>query len=372
MKLAMFMQPLHHKGWDYHEMYGQDIACVVHADQVGYDEIWVGEHTSQRTEPITNSLQFLSALIPLTSNIKLCTGVLNLPHHHPARIAADAAMFDHMSRGRFIMGIGPGGLASDFEVYGSNGKDRGRMMVECYEMIRRIWACDAPYEFAGEFFNVSLKDSVNHELEIGYMPKPFQKPFPRVATTAMSPFSGTAKLAGSRDWDLMSANFNPTATVASHWQAYVQGAEAAGHKADPRNWRVARSVFVADSQAQAEDYLADPSCTLRRYFDYMIDNLASSNYMQIFKTRPDMTDAEVTVDHCIREMVIYGDATSVVEQLVAFSERTGPFGTLMTTFHEWDDEKLWRRSMELTAQKVMPELGRYMQPLLKGPVAVSA
>ncbi|VVP94327.1 Limonene 1,2-monooxygenase [Pseudomonas fluorescens] len=365
MKLAMFMQPLHHKGWDYHEMYEQDIACAIHADSVGFDELWVGEHTSQRTEPITNALQFLSSLIPVTRRMKLCTGVLNLPHHFPARIAADAAMFDHMSQGRFIMGIGPGGLASDFEVYGSNGKDRGQMMVECYEMIRAIWNSSAPYEFASGHYQVSLKDAVHHELEIGYMPTPFQKPFPRVATTAMSPFSGTAKLAGAKDWDLMSANFNPTATVASHWQAYCQGAESAGIKADANNWRVARSVFVADSQAQAEDYLAQESCTLRRYFDYMIDNLATNHYTKIFKTRPDMTDEEVTVDHCIKEMVIYGDVNSVTEQLVAFSEQTGPFGTLMTTFHEWDDEALWRRSMELTAQQVMPRLNDYMTPRLK-------
>ncbi|MNH85954.1 3,6-diketocamphane 1,6 monooxygenase [compost metagenome] len=78
-----------------------------------------------------------------------------------------------------------------------------------------------------------------------------------------------------------------------------------------------------------------------------------------------MTDEEVTVDHCIKEMVIYGDVNSVTEQLVAFSEQTGPFGTLMTTFHEWDDEALWRRSMELTAQQVMPRLNDYMTPRLK-------
>jgi alkanesulfonate monooxygenase SsuD/methylene tetrahydromethanopterin reductase-like flavin-dependent oxidoreductase (luciferase family) len=183
MKLAMFMQPLHHKGWDYHEMYDQDIACAVHADSVGFDELWVGEHTSQRTEPITNALQFLSTLIPLTRRMKLCTGVLNLPHHFPARIAADAAMFDHMSKGRFIMGIGPGGLASDFEVYGSNGKDRGQMMVDCYEMIRAIWNSGAPYDLSSGQYQVSLTEAVHHELEIGYMPTPFQKPFPPVPRT---------------------------------------------------------------------------------------------------------------------------------------------------------------------------------------------
>jgi alkanesulfonate monooxygenase SsuD/methylene tetrahydromethanopterin reductase-like flavin-dependent oxidoreductase (luciferase family) len=63
-------------------------------------------------------------------------------------------------------------------------------------------------------------------------------------------------------------------------------------------------------------------------------------------------------------MVIAGDANSVADQLVAFSEKTGPFGTLLTTFHEWDDEPLWRRSMELTAKQVMPKLSEYMEPRL--------
>jgi alkanesulfonate monooxygenase SsuD/methylene tetrahydromethanopterin reductase-like flavin-dependent oxidoreductase (luciferase family) len=144
----------------------------------------------------------------------------------------------------------------------------------------------------------------------------------------------------------------------------VDGALSAGHSPDARNWRIARSVFVADSQAQAEDYLAHESCSLRVYFEYILNVLVSMNYVDIFKTRPDMADDEVTVDHCIKEMVIFGDSKSVAEQLMDFSEKVGPFGTLMTTFHEWDNEALWRRSMELVAQQVMPQLRDYMTPRL--------
>jgi alkanesulfonate monooxygenase SsuD/methylene tetrahydromethanopterin reductase-like flavin-dependent oxidoreductase (luciferase family) len=345
-------------------MYDQDLACAIHADKVGFDEIWVGEHTSQRPEPITSALQFLSSLIPVTERIKLCTGVVNLPQHSPARIAADIAMFDHMSKGRFILGIGPGGVASDGEVFGCDRKIGAQMMVSCYEMIRAIWDAKPPYDLATSHHKVSIQKTVNHELQLGYMPVPFQNPFPRVATSAMSFLSSTAKLAGAKDWDLISANFNTTAIVASHWQAYVEGALSAGHRPDARNWRIARSVFVADSQAQAEDYLAQQSCSLRVYFEYILNVLVSMNYVDIFKTRPDMADDEVTVDHCIKEMVIFGDSKSVVEQLMDFSEKVGPFGTLMTTFHEWDNEALWRRSMELMAQQVMPQLRDYMTPRL--------
>ena len=89
--------------------YQQDYDAALHADRCGFDEVFVGEHYSARVEPISNTLQFMSALIPTAKNITFGTGVLNLPHHHPAKIAADVALFDHMSRGRLIMGIGPAG-----------------------------------------------------------------------------------------------------------------------------------------------------------------------------------------------------------------------------------------------------------------------
>lgn len=364
MKLGMFMQPLHLAGAPYHHMYDMDFACAVHADKVGYDELWVGEHTSQRTEPITNALQFLSALIPVTERMKLCTGVLNLPHHHPARIAADAAMFDHMSKGRFVMGIGPGGLVSDYEVFQSDHKSSAAMLASCYKMIRAIWESSAPYDLETSHHKVSIRNSVNEALGVGLMPVPYQNPFPRVATSAMSNYSSTAKLAGANDWDIISANFNLPSTVASHWAAHEEGAEGAGVKVDRRNWRVARSVFVTDSRQEAEDYLARETNSLNQYFNFMVTHLKAIGYASLFKSRPEMTDDEVSVEHCVNEMVIAGDAKSVVDQLVAFSEKTGPFGTLLTTFHEWDDETLWRRSMELTSKKVMPKFSEYMAPRL--------
>lgn len=364
MKLGMFMQPLHVTSAPYHDMYDMDFACAVHADKVGFDELWVGEHTSQRTEPITNALQFLSALIPATQHMKLCTGVLNLPHHHPARIAADAAMFDHMSKGRFIMGIGPGGLVSDYEVFQSDHKNSAAMLASCYKMIRAIWDSTAPYDLETSHHKVAIRNSVNEHLGVGFMPVPYQNPFPRVATSAMSNNSSTAKLAGANDWDIISANFNLPATVASHWAAHTEGANSAGIKVSRRNWRVARSVFVTDSRQEAEEYVARENNSLRTYFDFMVTHLKAIGYAGLFKTSPDMSDDDVNVDHCINEMVIAGDVNSVVEQLVEFSKKTGPFGTLLTTFHEWDDEAMWRRSMELTAQGVMPKLSEYMESQL--------
>jgi alkanesulfonate monooxygenase SsuD/methylene tetrahydromethanopterin reductase-like flavin-dependent oxidoreductase (luciferase family) len=361
MKLGMFMQPLHHDGWDYHEMYEMDAQACIHADAVGYDELWLGEHYSQRTEPIINSLMFLSYLIPLTKNIKLCTGTINLPNRHPAQVACDVAMIDHLSKGRFKLGIGPGGLASDAELFKSNRPDRGEMVTTGWDIIQQIWASEPPYEIESPFWDVKIRDTVNADLHIGFMPKPYQKPFPNVATSAMSPRSGTARTAGARGWELISANFNPVGIVQSHWDAYREGAASAGRVANPADWRVTRSVFVADTEEQAQAYLQRPDNTLRRYFTYMIRLLTNGNHIGLFKSRPDMRDDEVTVDHCLKEMVIVGDAASVSRQILALVDRLGPFGTLLTTYHEWDDERLWRRSMELTAQQVMPMVNAKMR-----------
>ena len=154
MKLGLFMMPLHTMKLGYKEMFDQDLEAALYADQLGFDEFWLGEHVSAKVEPIPNALQFMSALIPQTKNLVFGSGVLNLPNHHPARVAADVALFDHMSNGRYLMGIGPGGLASDMELFGSAGKNLGEMMLESLAMIEEIWSTDPPYDIEGKYWTI--------------------------------------------------------------------------------------------------------------------------------------------------------------------------------------------------------------------------
>ena len=118
MKLGYFMMPLHDPTKDYHQALAEDTEAIILADQLGFEEAWVGEHFTSAAEPITSPLLFMATLIARTQRIKFGTGVLCLPQYHPAVVAGYAAMFDHLSEGRFIMGIGPGGLPSDFELFG--------------------------------------------------------------------------------------------------------------------------------------------------------------------------------------------------------------------------------------------------------------
>jgi alkanesulfonate monooxygenase SsuD/methylene tetrahydromethanopterin reductase-like flavin-dependent oxidoreductase (luciferase family) len=367
MRLGFFMMPLHSLGMSYADMYAMDMEAALYAEETGYDELWMGEHCSAKVEPVSNTLQFMSWLIPQTRRITLCTGVLNLPQHHPARVAADVALFDHMSGGRYIMGIGPGGLASDFELFQTTDKDRQAMMVECIDMVHAIWSSDPPYDLQGEYWTIKVRDTVQPDMGIGPIPKPRQvNPFPQVVTSAMSPYSGTAKLAGSRGWHLISANFNAPWVVRSQWEKYVEGAESAGRKADRATWRVARSLLVTDTDEEAADYLADPANTIRSYYNYLFTQLTRAGAIKIFLTSRDAAPESLTLQGVMDSMVIAGSPRTVMDRLAAFADEVGGFGGLMLAFHEWDRKPMWKSSMRALAHDVMPRLREHMAGKLAG------
>jgi alkanesulfonate monooxygenase SsuD/methylene tetrahydromethanopterin reductase-like flavin-dependent oxidoreductase (luciferase family) len=359
MKLGLFMMPLHTQKLSYKEMYDQDVEVALLSETFGYDEFWIGEHLTAKVEPVTNALQFLTAIARETKRIKLCTGVVNLPQHNPARVAADAAMLDHLSDGRLILGIGPGGLASDFELFGTTDKNRQEMMVESAEMIEAIWSGDAPFDLKGKHWTVKAIETYQPDLTIGTMPKPLQQPFPSFCTSAMSPFSGTAKLAGQRGWNLISANFNAPWIVKSHWDAYAAGAQAAGRTADPSTWRVARSILITETDAEAHDYLATPDNAIVSYFNYLLTQLTRAGAMKIFLPTQTTPEADITLQSVMDAMVIAGSRQTVTDKLVAFMDEVGPFGGLMATFHEWDERSMWERSMKLLAEDVMPRIRKH-------------
>ena len=360
MQLGLFMMPLHRPGLDYGTMYRRDYEAIRACDELGFDEAWVGEHYSARVEPISNPLQFLSSLIYTTKRIRLATGVLGLAHHHPAKTAADIAMFDHMSGGRLILGIGPGGLPSDFELFGlDDPPERGQRMLDCLDVIQRIWASDPPYDIKSRYWHIRIAESHDPELEIGIMPKPLQPGGPPVVTTAMNPFSGMAGLAGEKGWGLISANFNPVGHSLTHWQRYTEGAEKAGRAADRNDWRLARSIVVAETDAEADDYLARADNSVSETYRYLRVQFQRANLLGVLKRDRKMDDDEVTGDYCLDTMVVKGDPGSVADQLCAIYDRTGGFGGLLAAYHDWDDAAFWRRSMQLLAQEVMPVLRRH-------------
>ncbi len=122
-----------------------------------------------------------------------------LPNHHPAIVAGEVAMLDHLSNGRLNFGIGPGGLASDMELFDNLDADiRNERMAESIATIKQIWSQNAPYDIPGKHWPIKVKDTCIPELSVGEMAKPLQQPHPPIGLSAMSPASGSIMHAASQ------------------------------------------------------------------------------------------------------------------------------------------------------------------------------
>ena len=187
---------------------------------------------------------------------------------------------------------------------------------------------------------------------MGYVPRPYQQPHPPIALSLLTPNSGSAKTAGERGWIPVSGQFFHRRYLRGHWEKYVEGCEAVGRRPDPDVWRVSRSMLVTETDAEAEDYLADPDNGLSFYYTFFHFSF-SRGRKALFMLKPDleMPDEDVTVDTSSAASIIAGSPRRVLDQLVALRDETGHFGTLLMGGHDWDQPALWRRSMELLAHR---------------------
>ena len=358
MNLGMFMMPLHPPGRIPHETLREDQEAIILADQLGFSEAYVGEHVTDLAENVTSCLMFLASVARLTTNIKLGTGTINVPNSHPAAIAAQVAMLDHMLEGRFIMGISPGGLMSDAEVFGNFERDRLEIFVEGINMVLDIWEGEPPYDLKGKYFNISTARSMIPEIGQGAILKPFQRPRPPIVVTAVAPFSKGVTAAAERGWDPISANFLLPKWVKTHWDSYVQGCETAGRPALPANWRVAKSIFVTDNDdALAKRYAHTAEGPYHFYFKQLIRKLVGyGGRSNLFKADQSEPDDSINADTVAPKLVIAGSVDSVVDQILALRDDVGDFGTLLYACHDWMDPAMGKRSMTLMAEQVMPRV----------------
>ncbi len=363
MRLGIFMMPVHPPARSFTDTLAEDEEKSLYADSLGFDELWLGEHFSASTEPIPSPLMFMASLAPRTSNLHFGTAVICLPNHDPVKVAAEVAQFDHMSRGRFMLGIGPGGLYSDFELFGNADRAvRARKTMEAIRMIQAIWAQDPPYEIAGEFWNVTLKDAIIPKLGIGYMPKPFRRAGPPISMSVSSRNSPTARVAAQQGWGIITGNNVPTVAIGSHWQMYAKTCAEAGRPARGENWRVARNVMVAPSEAEARDRVFGDHGSNRYFYTYMREVLSKVGLLSVLKADPDMPDDKATVEAITEGCVLYGSPKTMLDRLVAFRDSAGPFGTLLMTGLDWSGpNREWEReSMRLVAQEVMPKFRQHV------------
>lgn len=357
MRLGYFAMPMHPTSRPWSDTLAEDREAVILADRLGFHDAFIGEHLTDRYETITNSMVFLATLIPETSTIRLATGTTNLSHQHPALVAINAAMFDHLAGGRFILGISPGALPSDAELLGILGEDRNAMFADAIDVILDLWSKDAPYDIETDSgrFTVTTRTTLDRDLGVGIVARPLQTPRPEIVGTVVAPFSKGVVAMGRRDFHPLSANFLLPKWVKTHWPNYLQGKSEVGVDADPADWRIARTIFVADDTATAQRYaFDDPASPYRAYYAQMLTKMRKIGRLELFKEDRNEPDESVTLDSVLRKLVIAGTADTVAEQILEFRETVGQFGELVYAGLDWVDPELSRRSMELMAKEVIP------------------
>src|SRR3954470_7722563 len=358
MKLGYFTMPLHPVGRDWRETLAEDREAVLLAERLGYEEAFIGEHVTDLAETITSCLIFIATLARDTKRIKLGSGTVNLANRHPAATAAEIAMVDTLLEGRFILGVGPGGLPSDAEMMQTMDEDRNAIFVEAMDHMIALWTQEPPYRLQGKRWRLSPERTWTQELGMGAMLKPMQKPHPPIVVSAILPASNGIAAAAARGWTPISANFVQPWVIRTHWPKYAEGCARAGRAARPEDWRVAKSIFVADDEATVRRLTREPGNPFAYYFRNLQRKAQRTRGNAFFKHDPSVPDSAVTDEYLIDQLLIAGTVNQVVDRLLAFREFIGPFGTLLYCGHDWADAPAMRRSMELMAEEVLPAINR--------------
>jgi alkanesulfonate monooxygenase SsuD/methylene tetrahydromethanopterin reductase-like flavin-dependent oxidoreductase (luciferase family) len=230
------------------------------------------------------------------------------------------------------------------------------MFVESIDHILALWTGDAPYSREGRFWNISTAKTLMREVGQGVMLKPYQKPHPPVVVTVVVPHSKGLVAAAQRGWQPITANFLQPVWAATHCAMYEQGCKLGGHAAQRADWRVCKSIFVADDDATARRYAKSIDGPYGFYYWNLLQKRKGHGNVDIFKHELGLANDAVTVEYLLDRLVICGSVASVVDQLLAFRETVGDFGTLLYAGHDWADPQLARRSMQLMAEQVMPAL----------------
>jgi len=225
----------------------QQIEQVCYAETLGFDDVWLTEHYFTGESVYNDSLMFAAALAMKTSRIRIGFAVVQTPFHHPVRLAVQLALLDNLSGGRIDVGIGKGTVYNEYEFvgHGLRSHDSRERMEETVEILERAWR-GAPFRYDGKFHKVDVPE---------LRPKPVQQPGPPLWRSVISPGSFTE--CGKLGVPILTARL-PVVRIKERWALYEAGLQAGGHDAATRRRLLARSalwrnVFVAESDAQAED-----------------------------------------------------------------------------------------------------------------------
>ena len=362
MKAGLFLMPSHppeRSTWDAHQW---DLDCLELADNLGFSEAWIGEHFTAPWEPVPAPDLLIAQALMRTTNIKLGTGAHLLPFHNPVELAHRVAYLDHLAQGRYMFGIGSGGLLSDHELFDVNfeeGEHHARTR-EALEIILGIWGnIDGSFDYEGKFWNVHIPDPAEYEYaNLRTFLRPLQKPHPPIGVAGASPNSETLKIVGERGYIPMSLGLNAV-YVASHWDAVEEGAARAGKTPPSRSeWRIVRDVWVADTDEEAREGALNGMLG-RAWRDYLLPLFSFGAYpfINYMKHSEDIPNEDVDIEYLVDNLWIVGSPDTVARKLRDMYEMVGGFGTLLwLTFDHSENRESYEKAMTLMATEVMPQL----------------
>ena len=336
LRTGIFMAPFHRTGENPTLCLQRDLELISWLDTLGYDEVWVGEHHSAGWELIASPEVFIAAAAERTRHIMLGSGVTSLPYHHPLMVANRFVLLDHMTRGRAMLGCGPGALVSDAYMMGIEPVTQRPRMDEALEAIMLLLRCEEPVTMKTDWFE--LREARLHLA-------PYTDPhFPIAVASTITPFGMVT--AGKHGIGVLSIGAGlpggPEA-LGRQWKIAEETAAQHGKRMDRKDWRIVVNVHVAedDERALREVQRAERHETIT-YFEETLG-------------RPPGRSDDPLREGVRMGSTLVGSPETVIrgiERLQGYSQ--GGFGGVLFRAHEWANREQTLKSYELFARYVMP------------------
>jgi limonene 1,2-monooxygenase len=337
MRFGVFLAPFHPVPHNPTLWLERDLELVEHLDRLGFDEAWIGEHHSGGLEIIASPEVFIATAAQRTRRIRLGTGVSSLPYHHPLILLDRMVLLDHLTRGRVMLGVGPGQLTSDAHMMGIDPDAQRTMMEQSLDAIMALQRSPEPVTVDAGWFR--LRDA---RLQL----RPFSEPHLEMAVAGSFSPAGP-RLAGRHGIGLLSIGASSPQgfeLLASHWAIATSEAERHGQTVERRHWRLVAPMFLADTEAEART-------AMRFGFEQVSDYL--SHVLPVAHTPAMSLDERIDAMNDSGAAVI-GTADRAIAQIHRLVEQSGGFGTLLLNGGSWGNPASTKRSFEIFAEQVMP------------------
>lgn len=345
MKFGIFLAPFHRVGENPTLALKRDMQLIEKLDDLGYDEVWIGEHHSYARELIGDPFIFIAAAAQRTRRIKLGTGVTSLPYHHPLLVADRLLQLDHMTEGRAMLGCGPGVLTSDAYMLGIDPVDQRRRMGESLDAIMHLLRSRDPITMETDWF--TLRDG---RLQMAN----FTDPHPHVAVAASFTPSGPTA-AGKHGIGLLSVAGVSNDAFERTWGWAEEAAADSGKQVNRADWKVVIPIHLADSKEEAMNDVREGYKRQAYVGDRFIQEGPASP-PPFAGGAPDIEGAMA------RDGVIVGTPDDAIAAVKRIQERSGGIGGILGLAHEWTSTEKTHRSYELWM--------RYVAPAFQGQLSV--